>query len=210
MMGGIEENPYSSQGAGAGARVMREIIRTPAFLEIIKTNMASIDPEGARMAVQTMLWEDPELTLSTASVAPEIINSLVEAMLELGRQLNQFPAPLLDAFLDQLTGGVDTDRMREFPAVYGPLLEKVEFQSRATAAFGAAVNAAARAISKAGAKNPYFVRDSMELVDGREVARAAWSVTRSIALWCFSSLKNLIWGQAPDQVTRSETRGDGS
>jgi hypothetical protein len=191
-MDGIVEDPSRGQGAGAGTRVMREIIRTPAFLEIIKTNMASIDPDGAKAAVYTMLWEDPELTLSLASTAPEVINCLVEAILELGRQLNQFPAPLLDAFLDQLMGGVDVESLRELPATYAPLMEKVEFQRRATAAFGAGINAVASWINRANAKNPYFVRDSMEAVDGREVARAAWAVTKSVALWCFSRIKTYI------------------
>ncbi|MHB8896785.1 MAG: hypothetical protein ACYC99_16645 [Candidatus Geothermincolia bacterium] len=178
---------FRGEGARAGARLMREIIRTPAFLEIIKTNMVALDPEGARMAVRTVLWEDPELTLSIASTVPEVINYLVEAVVELGRQLGQFPAPLLDAFLTQLVSGIDTGAMREAPVVYGPLLEKVGFQQKAVTAFGSAMNAVARAINRTAAKNPYFVRDSLEAVDGREVGRAAWAVTRSLALWGFSA-----------------------
>lgn len=180
------------EGAMAGARVMREIIRTPAFLEIIKTNMTMLDPEGARMAVRTILWEDPELTLSLAGTAPDVINYLVEAVLELGRQLNQFPAPLLDAFLDQLMTGVNTEGMREVPAVYGPLLEKIDAGQRVRVAAGAIINALARAINRASAGNPYFVRDSMPAIDGKEVGRAAFAVVRSTALWCISGLANLL------------------
>jgi hypothetical protein len=171
---------------------MREVIRTPAFLEIIKTNMVALDPEGARLAVRTVLWEDPELTLSLAGTAPEAINYLVEAVLELGRQLEQFPAPLLDAFLDQLIGGIDTGSLREVPAVYGPLMEKMGFPQRAASALSAAVNALARAINRTAAQNPQFLRDSMEAVDGGEVARAAWAIARSMALWGFSAAKELF------------------
>lgn len=180
------------EGPRAGARVMREIMRTPAFLELIKTNMVALDPEGARMAVRTILWEDPELTLSLASTVPDVVSYLVEAVLELGRQLNQFPAPLLDAFIDQLASGVDAQAFREIPGVYGPLMEKVGFPEKATRMFGSAVNAVARAINRSAEKNPYFVRDSMEAVDGREVARAAFSVTRSLALWALSALSKVI------------------
>jgi len=183
---------YRGEGARAGARLMREVIRTPAFLEIIKTNMVALDPEGARLAVRTVLWEDPELTLSLAGTAPEAINYLVEAVLELGRQLEQFPAPLLDAFLDQLIGGIDTGSLREVPAVYGPLMEKMGFPQRAASALSAAVNALARAINRTAAQNPQFLRDSMEAVDGGEVARAAWAIARSMALWGFSAAKELF------------------
>lgn len=179
---------YCDEGARAGARVMREIIRTPAFLEIIKTNMTALDPEGARIAVRTILWEDPELALSLASTVPEVVNYLVEAVLELGRQLNQFPEPLLNAFIDQLVLGVDPEELRQFPAVYGPLMQKIGFQQRATKVFGAAVNAVARAINTTAEKNPYFVRDAVENVDGTEVARAAWAVTRSLLLWGCSAV----------------------
>jgi hypothetical protein len=197
MMAGVEGSAGvggndRGEGAMAGARVIREIIRTPAFLEIIKTNMTALDPEGARMAVRTVLWEDPELTLSLAGTAPEIINYLVEAVLELGRQLNQFPAPLLDAFLDQLMNGVNVEGMREVPAAYAPLLDKIDGKQRARVAMGAAINAVARAVNKAAAGNPNFVRDSMPVVDGREVGRAARAVARSTALWCFSGMARLF------------------
>jgi len=178
--------------AGAGARVIREIMRTPAFLEIVKTNMGGWDPEGARLAVRTLLWEDPEFALSLAGIAPELVNYLVEAVLELGRQMNTFPAPLLDAFVDQLTEAVDIDSARQVPEVYGPLLEKVDIQRRLRPAIGAAVNLVSRTINRAAEKNPYFVRDACAAVDGREAVRAAWAVTKSIALWGFSAAAKLF------------------
>lgn len=187
-----ENRAGQPDGPRAGARVMREIIRTPAFLELIRTNMVVLDPEGAREAVRTILWEDPELTLSLASTVPETVNYLVEAVLELGRQLNQFPAPLLDAFADQLIGGIDPEPLRELPGVYGPLAGKLGLSRRAAGLFGSAVNAAARAVNNAARNNPYFVRDSMVAVDGREVARAAFSVARSLALWGLSAVAGLV------------------
>jgi hypothetical protein len=182
----------SVEGAGAGARVIREVIRTPAFLEIIKTNMAELDPESARYAIRTVLWEDPELTLSLASTAPQVVNYLVEAVLELGRQLNHFPGPLLDAFMDQLGTGFDAGRVRELPGVYSPLLEKVDFQRKAARAAGAAVNAVARTINRAAERNPYFLRDAVTGVDGREIGRAVFAVMRSACLWGFSVITRVF------------------
>jgi hypothetical protein len=203
---GLDANvPGRGEGAGARARVMREVIRTPAFLEIIQTNMAALDPEGASIAVRTLLWEDPELALSLAGATPEVINYLVEAVLELGRQLNTFPGPLLDAFIDQLSTGVNVDRMREVPVVLGPVMEKVDFQRRAAQAAGSVVNAVARSINRAAARNPYFLRDSISGVDGREVGRAAYAVVRSACLWSFSGIVKVL-----KSVAGYGMRGDAS
>jgi hypothetical protein len=178
--------------AGAGARVLREVIRTPAFMSIIKMNVASLDPENAAPLVRTMLWEDPELSLSLVALAPDIVNYVVEAVLELGRQLDQFPAPMLDAFLDELGRGIDTDKIGEVPVVYGRLAEKVDAGRRAAVALGAAVNAGARMINRAAGRNPYFLRDAMAEVDGREVAHAGFAVVRSACLWGYSALKKML------------------
>lgn len=203
---GCREQP---DGPRAGARVMREIIRTPAFLEIIRTNMVALDPDGAREAVRAILWEDPELTLSLASSLPEVVNYLVEAALELGRQLNGFPDPLLDAFLDRLVGGVAREPFFELPAVYGPLAVKVGLSRRAAGLFGGAVNALARAINGAAKENPHFVRDLMVAVDGREVGRAALAVLRSLALWGCSAVARFLNGPAGRREKRG-MRGDGT
>lgn len=209
MRQGHERGREQPDGPRAGARVMREIIRTPAFLELIRTNMVVLDPDGAREAVRAILWEDPELALSLASAVPEVVNYLVEAALETGRQLNGFPAPLLDAFLDRLANGVAPEPVLELPAVYGPLAEKVGLSRRAAGLFGGAVNALARAINRAAKENPYFVRDSLVAVDGREVGRAALSVLRSLALWGFSAVARFLNGPAGRRDKRG-MRGDGT
>ena len=186
------EGPGPEVAGGAGTRVLREVIRTPAFMSIIKLNLASLDPESARIAVRTMLWEDPELTLSMVALAPDVANYVVEAVLELGRQLDQFPAPLLDAFLDELGQGIDTDKLRELPVVYGRIADKVDAGKRFAVALGAAINAGARMINRAADRNPYFLRDALTEVDGREVARAGLSMLRSACLWGYSAVRKII------------------
>ena len=192
MMPGDGDVLRSEDAGGAGARVLREVMRTPAFMSIIKMNIASLDPENAALLVRTMLWEDSELSLSMVALAPDMVNYVVEAVLELARQLDHFPAPLLDAFLDELAGGIDTDRMREVPAAYGRIAEKVDAGRRLAQALGAAVNAGAKMINRAAGRNPYFLRDALAEVDGREVARAGFAVVRSACLWGYSALKKMI------------------
>ena len=114
---------------GVGTRVLREIIRTPAFQEIIKTNMTELDPDEAGHLVRTAFWEDLNLSLSLMGTSPVVVNYLIEAFLELGRQLNQFPAGLLNEFISNITSDMDNDALTEIPEVYGQLLEKVLLES---------------------------------------------------------------------------------
>lgn len=176
----------------AGARVLREVIRTPVFLEIIKTNMVELDPESARELVRTLMWEDVGLSLSTVGMGPEVVNYLVEMLLEVGRQLSGFPPPLLEAFLSRLASRVDREKVGMLPEVYGPLLDKLNFQNTAALALGRAVNAFAGMVNRAASRNPYFVRDLFRHVDGLEVARAAFSVLRSITLSLISLVSRLF------------------
>ncbi|MHA1570120.1 MAG: hypothetical protein ACTSXZ_11680, partial [Alphaproteobacteria bacterium] len=106
----------------AGARILREVLRTPAFRDIIKLNLAATKPEAARELVRTLIWEDPNLSLSLAAASPQTINALVEALLELGRQLGRFPPDLTDQYVRQIAAEVDGERLRELPRVWAPLL----------------------------------------------------------------------------------------
>ena len=192
MTGGDMDSIGSEETAGAGVRVLREVMRTPAFMSIIKMNIASLDPESARLAVRTLLREDPELALSLVALAPDMVNYVVEAVLEVGRQLDQFPAPLLEAFLDELASGIDPEKLREVPVVYGRIFEKVDAGRRVAVALGAAINTGARMVNRAAGRNPYFLRDALAEVDGREVAKAGFAVVRSACLWGYTALKKMV------------------
>lgn len=126
----IQEIPVSEE-MGAGARVLREVIRTPAFSELIKTNIASVDPECARDTIRTILWEDTGLSLGVLAKSPALVNYAVEAILELGEAFGGFPAPLLEEFLVQLSSEIDGGKFKEIPQVYGPLLETILLESPA-------------------------------------------------------------------------------
>lgn len=188
----MEETRATAGGAGAGARVLREIIRTPAFLELIKVNSSDLDPEAARELVRTLMWEDVELSLSLVGTLPEVVNYLAAALLELGGQMNGFPGGLLRQFVEQAAAEIDLETLKEFPATFSPLLEKVGFGRAAAIGFGRAVNAGARFVTEAQGKNPDFVRDAMSGVDGRELARAVFAVARSLARWALGGLKGLV------------------
>jgi len=187
-------NPETREGAGA--RVLREVIRTPAFLEIIKTNMTGFEPEDARVLVRTFLREDANLSLSLIGTSPVVINYIVEAILEMGRQLAGFPPALLDTFVSQMTSEIDSDALKEIPEVYGPLLEKIlespEGQEAFAASLGRFITSSARFLNRSMSENPLFLRDVLANVDMKEVLWTIVSICRSILLSLFSCAYRLI------------------
>ena len=191
-----QEGIGSEVAGGVGARVLREVIRTPAFLEIIKTNISGLDPEDARAMVRTFLREDVNLSLSLMGTSPVVLNYLVEAILELGRQLAGFPPALLDTFISQMASEIDSGALKEIPRVYGPLLERVlespERQEAFAASLGRLVTSSARLLNRSISRNPYFLRDVLASVDMKEVLWAILSICRSIMLSLFSSVSRLV------------------
>lgn len=178
--------------AGAGARVLREIIRTPAFLEIIKMNAKDLDPESAREVVRTFLWEDVELSLSVVGTVPEVVNYLTAFVLELGKQMNDFPGGLLEQYVEKIVAEIDLDVLMEYPGVFGPLLENVWFKDAAATAIGRTVNAATALLIKTIKQNPDFLRDTLSQVDGRQALRAVFAVAGSAIRWVISGISNLF------------------
>lgn len=183
--------PEDSVEAGVGARVIREIIRTPVFLEMIKAGADQRDPDAARQMVQTLLWEDASLSLGLMGASPAVMNYIIEALLEIGRQLNEFPDAILSEFLSQMAGDVSSGRLRELSEVYGPLLERIilsnpEMREKFIAGFINGLNGAIRAsvevmagIEEAGAAAPVAGRPSLDAAAlGEAVTAAARLVNR--------------------------------
>ncbi len=110
---------------GMVQRVMKELLATPAVKEAILTNVRDINPDNAKGLANILLWSDPGFSLSMVGVVPGMINYLIEFMLELGRQFDGMPMPLLKDFLKQLGVGLDLERAAEFPKVFGPFLDHV-------------------------------------------------------------------------------------
>jgi hypothetical protein len=194
MMAEEETNPEVA--GGIGARVLREIIRTPAFQEIIKANISGLDPGDARDMVKAFLREDIDLSISLLGMSPVVMNYLVEAVLELGRQFEGFPPALLEAFVSQMTSEIDREALKEIPEVYGPLLGKImespEKQEAFAAALGSLVTSSARFLNRSIARNPYFLRDVLANVDMKEILWAVVSICRSILSSLVSGVSRLI------------------
>jgi hypothetical protein len=132
---------------GLPERILREIIATPALKELIILQMKDIKAETAPGLVKTLLWGDPGISMSLFGALPDAVNWLLELLLELGRQLNGLPEPLLKDILGQVGGGIDQERLKQFPAVYGQLARRLligedKTPEEARAAIITALNAA--------------------------------------------------------------------
>ncbi|MDP8225003.1 MAG: hypothetical protein P9L99_16710 [Candidatus Lernaella stagnicola] len=107
------------------SRVMRELLRTPAFREIAKLVMRDSDAPANGDLVKTLMWEDPNLSLSAAASAPRAVNHLLASIAELGRQLQQLPPDLTAAFLNNLAAELETARVAEIHEAWAPIVERL-------------------------------------------------------------------------------------
>ncbi len=106
-------------------RLSREVIATPALKEAILLLMKGIDARTAPGLVKTLLWGDPAISMSLFGALPDAVNWLFELLLELGRQLNSLPEPLLKDMLGQVGAGIDEERLKQLPEVYGRLARRL-------------------------------------------------------------------------------------
>lgn len=120
----------ASTGRSAPAGILRELMRTPAFGDLLKLFLQAVDPGKAEEMVQVLIWEDPELILSVLAASPRILNWLVAAAAALGRQVDKLPGPTLKDLLGSMAADIDMEGIRAVPAAYSPLLDNLVWQDR--------------------------------------------------------------------------------
>ncbi len=117
-----------SQGALPG--LVRELMRSPGFKELVNLHLRGIDPKSARELVRAFLWEDVGFSMGVLGVSPKLLNWLVEALIELGVQLNNFTKDILRDFLVRMGKDLDVERMKALPGAYAPILNDLLLEDR--------------------------------------------------------------------------------
>jgi len=112
-------------GYSALPGVLRELLRTPDFKEMLQIHLRDINPENAAELVRVFLWEDPGFSLGLMAASPEILNWLLEAIAALGQELEKFPTLMLKNFLEQLGAGLDMEQLKKLPAAYAPMVDRL-------------------------------------------------------------------------------------
>jgi len=167
-----EGNLTPTDTQGLSERVLTEILRTPDLKELIILLMKDIDADKAPGLIKTALWGEAGVSLSLFGAFPDMANWLLELLLELGRQLNGLPAPLLQDFLVQVGSGIDQARLKQFPEVYGSLAKRILIGADGNAGDAGALTASALNAALAGAD-----RLTTALDDNREETAKAIAVS---------------------------------
>ena len=110
--------------------LVRELIRTPGFKELLLIHLRDIDPGSAGELVKAFLWEDIAFAMSVLGASPKLVNWLVEALIELGVQLNNFTLDILRNFLVQLGRDMDVEKLKSLPGAYAPLVNDLLLDDR--------------------------------------------------------------------------------
>lgn len=121
---------HEAGGYSALPGLVRELIRTPGFKELLLLHLRDINPDNARELVKAAIWEDVVFTMSALGASPQLVNWLTEALIELGVQLNNFTLDILRDFLVQLGKDMDVEKLRELPGAYAPLVNDLLLDDR--------------------------------------------------------------------------------
>ncbi len=113
------------EGESVLLSVVRELLRTPGFKEMVLSHLREVDPQDARELVRTVIWEDVGFSMGVLGASPKLVNSAAAALLELALQLKSFTGEILRQFLRQLISELDQDTIKALPQAWASLLEEV-------------------------------------------------------------------------------------
>lgn len=100
--------------------VLRELLATPAVRELLRERLRTPEEPG----LADVLWEDPDLTLSAVSAAPDRINRLARATVDVTTRLETMPDPVLREYVAELAGELDVELLGDALAAYARLVRR--------------------------------------------------------------------------------------
>ena len=93
-------------------RILKELLKKPAFKDGVRTVLTNIDPASSRRFVKTLMWQDPEFFLALTSSLPSVVNAALYGIDELIIQLREKMSPLLlHDFLSSMASSVDRETL---------------------------------------------------------------------------------------------------
>lgn len=169
--------------------VIREILRTPAFKDLIMLELTGPSSGSARKLLRTLLWEDSALFFSLLGALPRNFNFTVEFLDELGKQLNQIPPEMLRQYLSQMGADVDKGSLQALVQTFTTLVEKLiaenirfrqHLRGEAFEAINSFMTTSANAINRLGEKEVF----SEDVGNGKGIDPEALGVLiNSLAGW---------------------------
>jgi len=181
-----------------GGGILKEILRTPLFKDILRDYLSNIDPKNGPSMVKTLVWEDPEVILSVMGALPAIINWVIGALSELGKQITgAFPPQLLKGFIVSIVDDIDTNTLKDGLSAYGTLIKGILDESPelgvavidaikgpGVKAAGEGITSALRYINKIQREDPKLIGDIISgvisNVDKEEFSQASMSLINTV------------------------------
>lgn len=121
-----------ADGQGTLHELLRELIKTPNFQEILKSQIKSIDPENARQLVRTLLWQDVNFSFGMMGALPTILNWLAAALDEMAIQVSGVPPLLLRSFMNEMARGIEIKGIKRDPQAYRKLADNLFWEDHQT------------------------------------------------------------------------------
>jgi len=96
-----------------GARVAGSLLSSPRFKGRLQKMMSAVDPQGSRELVKSLLWTDPEVSLSLVGVLPDLLNAGAGILAELSRQVGSLPVDMTREVAADMWARVDAADLGE-------------------------------------------------------------------------------------------------
>ncbi len=102
---------------GGGARILKELLRSPRVTKTARILLSNLDPEASPELVRTLVYGDTALFFDLLSATPELANAAILGLREGAEQLQQLPHALVDGFASQLLEKLDAEALGEGAAL---------------------------------------------------------------------------------------------
>ena len=163
--------------------VVRELLRTPAFRELIKANLQAADAEDARALAHTLIWEDVDVSLGAASRLSLVVNAMVQVLGELNGLLEQASPRVRRAFFAGLAEEVDGDGVREqvvrlLENLHVLLWEDEEIQAGVGGWLAVVANHGLEQLARMHREDPRRLAEPMRAVVGELLPRLDFGLVR--------------------------------
>jgi hypothetical protein len=180
-------------GARQNGSIIQEIIATPFIKQMFRESLNSARASSASELIKNIMWQDMDLFLSLIASSPLIVNSLVNALSEAGRQLDdKFEPKMLKEYLGGVLDEIDTASFSRMLETYGGIVSKLmerddvrdsvmkSIRETIAASLGRGVNTALKAINKGQDHDPAFIGGTIDSltagIDNKEAGRALMGI----------------------------------
>lgn len=193
----VQSRQGADKAGNGGSRhdgsLIQEIIATPFIKEMLREMLNSARASSASELIKNVMWQDMDLFLSLIASSPLIVNSLVNALSEVGSQLDEkFEPKMLKEYMGGVLDGIDTASFSRMLETYGRIVSKLMkrddvresvmkiIRETIASSLGKGVNTTLKAINKAQDYEPAFISGTIDSftagIDNKEAGRALMGI----------------------------------